>query len=67
MGAPSGWSALVTALGLVLVIEGLLLALIPEALKRIVAEILTQPARTLRLGGLVSAAIGLAVVWLVRG
>jgi uncharacterized protein YjeT (DUF2065 family) len=67
MGAPSGWSALVTALGLVLVIEGLLLALIPEALKRIVAEILAQPARTLRLGGLVSAAIGLAVVWLVRG
>jgi uncharacterized protein YjeT (DUF2065 family) len=67
MGAPAGWSDLVTALGLVLVIEGLLLALIPEALKRIVAEILAQPARTLRLGGLVSAAIGLAVVWLVRG
>ena len=67
MGPPAGWSDLVTALGLVLVIEGLLLALIPEALKRIVAEILAQPARTLRLGGLVSAAIGLAVVWLVRG
>jgi uncharacterized protein YjeT (DUF2065 family) len=32
-----------------------------------VAEILTQPARALRLGGLVSAVIGLAVVWLVRG
>jgi uncharacterized protein YjeT (DUF2065 family) len=47
--------------------EGLLLALMPEALKRVVAEILTQPARALRLSGLVSAAIGLAVVWLVRG
>jgi len=64
---PSGWSDLATALGLVLVIEGLVLALMPEALKRLVAEILAQPSRTLRAGGLISAAIGLAVVWLVRG
>jgi uncharacterized protein YjeT (DUF2065 family) len=67
MGAPSGWSDLVTALGLVLVIEGILLALMPDMLKRLVAEILTQPVRKLRFGGLVSAAIGLAVIWLVRG
>jgi uncharacterized protein YjeT (DUF2065 family) len=67
MDPPSGWSDLATALGLVLVIEGLLLALIPDALKRVVAEILVQPARTLRVGGLVSAVIGLAVVWFVRG
>jgi len=67
MDPPPGWSDLVTALGLVLVIEGLLLALMPDMLKRLVAEILTQPARRLRLGGLVSAAIGVAVVWLVRG
>src|SRR5262245_288994 len=53
-------SDLVTALGLVLVIEGVLLALMPDLLKRLVAEILTQPTRRLRLGGLVSAAIGLA-------
>jgi hypothetical protein len=67
MDPPSGWSDLATALGLVLVIEGLALALMPDALKRLVAEILDQPARRLRVGGLVSAAIGLAVVWLVRG
>jgi uncharacterized protein YjeT (DUF2065 family) len=41
--------------------------LLPEALKRLVPEILAQPARTLRLGGHVSAAIGLVVVWLMRG
>lgn len=64
---PSGWSDLATALGLLLVIEGLVLALMPEALKRLVAEILAQPARMLRVGGLISAALGLAVVWLVRG
>jgi uncharacterized protein len=67
MGPSSGWSDLVTALGLVLIIEGVVLALMPDLLKRIVAEILSQPARRLRAGGLVSAAIGLAVVWFVRG
>ena len=67
MGPPSGWSDLVTALGLLLVIEGLALALAPELLKRLVAEILVQPAHRLRLGGLLAAALGLAVIWLVRG
>jgi uncharacterized protein YjeT (DUF2065 family) len=67
MGSPSGWSDLVTALGLLLVVEGLALALMPELLKRLVAEILTQPAYKLRFGGVVSAAIGVGVVWLVRG
>jgi len=46
---------------------GIVLALMPEALKRMAAQMLAQPARTLRVGGLVSAVIGLAVVWLVRG
>jgi uncharacterized protein YjeT (DUF2065 family) len=67
MGPPSGWSDLATALGLVLVIEGVLLALMPDTLKRLVAEILAQPSRRLRFGGLLSAALGLAVVWFVRG
>ena len=66
MGPPSGWSDLVTALGLVLVIEGLLLALMPDMLKRLVAEILTQPPQRLRYGGLLTAAAGVIVVWLVR-
>jgi len=67
MDPPSGWSDLVTALGLVLVIEGLLLALMPDLLKRLVAEILTQPPRRLRVGGLISAAGGVVIVWLARG
>lgn len=58
---------LVTALGLVLVIEGLLLAVIPDALRRIVLAVASQPPDALRIGGLVSAAIGVAIVWLVRG
>ena len=66
MSGASGWSELVTALGLMFVIEGLLLALMPEALKRAVVQILHQPAQALRFGGLISAAIGVAVIWLVR-
>jgi len=67
MASASGWSDLVTAVGLVLVMEGLVLALMPEVLKRLIAEILTQPAHRLRLGGLFSAIVGVLIVWLVRG
>ncbi len=67
MDSAGGWSDLVTALGLVLVIEGLLLALFPDGLKRMVAEIMTKPSQSLRVGGVVSAAIGVGIIWLVRG
>lgn len=62
-----GFDDLVTALGLVLVIEGLLVAVIPGALRRMVVAVASQPADALRIGGVVSAAIGVAIVWLVRG
>lgn len=61
-----GFADLVTALGLVLVIEGLLLALVPEALRRMVMAMATQPADALRIGGVISAIIGVGIVWLVR-
>ena len=63
---PGPLSDLVTALGLVLVIEGLVLALVPDALKRMLAQILLRPTQALRLGGLIFATIGVAIVWLVR-
>ncbi len=58
---------LLTALGLVLVIEGLLLAAIPELLRRMVVAVASQPVDALRIGGVISAAIGVAIVWLARG
>jgi|SoimicmetaTmtHPA_FD_contig_31_1467822_length_669_multi_2_in_0_out_0_2 uncharacterized protein YjeT (DUF2065 family) len=58
---------LATAIGLVLVIEGALLVLAPNLAKRMVTEILTAPPQLLRLGGIVSAAIGVAIVWAIRG
>jgi uncharacterized protein len=60
-------SDFLAALGLVFVIEGLLFAAFPEAARRAVATILNTPDQTLRMIGIVSAFLGLAVVWLVRG
>lgn len=58
---------LVTALGLVLVIEGVLYGGLPRLAKRLAAEVLTIPEQALRIGGLISLGLGVLVVWLVRG
>jgi uncharacterized protein YjeT (DUF2065 family) len=55
------------AIGLVLVIEGLIFAAGPEMAKRAMASALETPDGILRIVGIVTAVIGLAVVWLVRG
>ncbi|MFQ6018580.1 MAG: DUF2065 domain-containing protein [Kiloniellaceae bacterium] len=57
---------LLTALALVLVIEGLFLALFPRRLRRILALAEQMPPETLRLGGLVAATLGVVLVWLLR-
>lgn len=58
---------LIAALGLVMVIEGVLYALFPDAVKRMMAAAFAQPPATLRGFGLAVAAAGVIVVWLVRG
>jgi uncharacterized protein YjeT (DUF2065 family) len=58
---------LVAAFGLVLVLEGALYALFPEPMKRMAAQVTQAPGDTLRVVGVVSAALGVALVWLVRG
>jgi uncharacterized protein len=55
------------AIALVFVIEGLIFAAFPQAAKRAVAAMMQTPDQGLRLVGLVSAALGLALLWLVRG
>jgi uncharacterized protein YjeT (DUF2065 family) len=54
------------AIALVLVLEGALYALFPEGMKRAARQVADSPGDTLRMAGLVSAAIGVAVVWLIR-
>ncbi len=56
-----------TALGLVLVIEGVLYALLPETLPRAAARLAEMPAGAIRGVGLAAAVIGLLVVRLARG
>ncbi len=60
-------SDFLAALGLVFVIEGLIFAALPGQAKRAMTSVLETPEGTLRVIGLVSALIGLVVVWLVRG
>lgn len=60
-------SDLAVALGLVLVIEGLLYAVFPAGMKRAVAQALALPENILRRAGLIAAASGVAIVWVVRG
>ncbi len=55
-----------TALGLVLVIEGVLWALFPDGMKRAAALAASLDGRRLRLAGLAAAVLGVLVVWVVR-
>ncbi len=58
--------ALIVALGLVFVIEGLLYALVPGHLKTMMRAMENVPEETLRTGGLVAIGFGVFVVWLMR-
>ena len=55
-----------TGVALAMVIEGVLYALFPEAMKRAAARALMIPPQVLRLAGLAAACVGVGVVWLVR-
>lgn len=55
------------ALGLVFAIEGLLFAAFPGVTKRAMGHVMETPDTALRLVGIVSAVIGIALIWFVRG
>ncbi|RWX60582.1 DUF2065 family protein [Mesorhizobium sp. M2A.F.Ca.ET.039.01.1.1] len=55
------------AIGLVLVIEGLVYGGFPAFARELAAEVLSVPENVLRVGGLVAIAVGVGIVWLVRG
>ncbi len=57
---------LFTALALLLVIEGLFLALFPHRLRQIVVMMEQMSPEALRLGGLGAATLGVLLVWLLR-
>jgi uncharacterized protein YjeT (DUF2065 family) len=55
------------AMGLVLVVEGLVYGGFPKLAKRLASEVLAMPEGVLRMAGLATIAIGVGTVWLVRG
>ena len=60
-------SDFIVALGLVFVIEGLIFAASPASAKNAMAHVLETADGTLRVIGIVSAVVGVVLVWLVRG
>jgi len=56
------WSIFVTAMGLLFVFEGILPFLSPKFWRRFMQQVYTQSDRALRIMGLVSMLVGLALV-----
>ncbi|MBV8775756.1 MAG: DUF2065 domain-containing protein [Alphaproteobacteria bacterium] len=57
---------LLTALALILVIEGIAYALLPDQMKRLAARAARTPPQAMRVGGLIAACLGVLLVWLLR-
>lgn len=57
----------IVAIGLVLALEGLVFAAFPRAAKEAMASVLETPDQMLRIVGIVSAVVGILVIWFVRG
>jgi uncharacterized protein YjeT (DUF2065 family) len=60
------FSDLFAALGLALVFEGAAYTLFPDAMRKIMEQILTLPVVNVRTIGLFTAFVGFAIVWLVK-
>jgi uncharacterized protein len=57
---------LAVAFGLLLAIEGIAYALFPNTMRRMIARVLAEPSDRVRQFGLVSAVIGVGIVWLAH-
>ena len=59
-------SEIITAIGLVFVIEGLAYALMPGGMKQMMAMMRDMPEELLRNTGLVAITVSVAIVWMAR-
>ncbi|WP_046867860.1 DUF2065 domain-containing protein [Microvirga massiliensis] len=57
---------LIAALGLALAIEGIVFAAFPDGMRRAMYEAAQTPSDRMRVVGLVSAVLGVAVVFIAR-
>jgi uncharacterized protein YjeT (DUF2065 family) len=60
------WTDFFAALAIVCIIEGIMPFINPQGMKRLLAKLAAMEERELRLGGLISMAVGLAILFLVR-
>jgi uncharacterized protein YjeT (DUF2065 family) len=58
---------LAVAFGLVLVIEGLVWALAPRLGRKLLEATAETPESSLRLAGALAVAVGVFIVWMIRG
>ena len=59
-------STLISAFGLFLIIEGLLYALFPNKMKLMIGKMLGSSNEALKWTGIISAIIGLMLIWLAK-
>jgi uncharacterized protein YjeT (DUF2065 family) len=57
---------LASALALAIAIEGILYALFPDGMKRMMASVFDMPSSYLRVAGLMAAVLGVGLVWMIR-
>jgi uncharacterized protein YjeT (DUF2065 family) len=57
---------LLAAVCVAIVLEGILYALFPEAMRRFIAQVLEMSEAQVRISGLVAAGLGVVALWIVR-
>lgn len=57
---------LIAALGLALAVEGILFAAFPDGMRRAMYEAAHSPSDRMRLVGILSALLGVGIIWFVR-
>ncbi len=57
---------LIAALGLALAVEGLLFAAFPDGVRRAMYEAAHTPSDRMRITGIISAVLGVILVWAAR-
>jgi len=60
------WTDLFAALAIVCIIEGVMPFINPAGMKRLLARIASMEDRDMRIAGLISMAVGLTILFLVR-
>ncbi|KAF0138123.1 MAG: hypothetical protein FD153_1511 [Rhodospirillaceae bacterium] len=55
-----------TALALVLVIEGMVYAIMPKTVKLMIEKAIAFPHEKLRLFGVLMATVGVVLIWIIR-